>query len=73
MARNEISTGGPLGNNSITTKEQAKAAILELLKNGEPVSYSDMLDELNIDLELLVEACDELVREGRIGENRSAA
>lgn len=57
----------------IVDKELAKQAILNALAVGDVFTYSDLLDKLNIDLELLVEACDSLAQEGKIDEARPAA
>jgi len=57
----------------ILDKESAKQAILNVLAVGEVFTYSHLLAKLNIDLELLVEACEALAQEGKIGERRPAA
>lgn len=58
---------------AIQDVESAKQAILGLLDVGHVFTYSDLAAKLDIDLELLVEACDALAREGKVGETRSAA
>ncbi|HEV2381205.1 MAG TPA: dCTP deaminase [Terriglobia bacterium] len=50
------------------TRQQAKAEILELFKNSnETLFYSDVAERLSLDLELVVELCNELENEGCIG------
>lgn len=49
------------------TKEEAKEEIRELFSKGKTLYYSDVVKELGLDLELVVEACNELEREGVIG------
>jgi dCTP deaminase len=50
------------------TRQQAKAEILDLFKNSnETLFYSDIAERLRLDLELVVELCNELEKEGCIG------
>lgn len=47
--------------------EQAKAEIEELFKNTtDSLYYSDIMEQLGIDLELVVSVCNELLDEGKI-------
>lgn len=48
------------------TREEAKDEIKELFDAGRVLYYSDIADELRIDLELAVEICQELQNEGEI-------
>lgn len=49
-------------------REQAKAEILKLYKDSsEPLFYSDVAQRLSLDLEVVLELCTELEKEGRIG------
>ena len=50
------------------TKTEAKSEISELFETTqEPLYYSDIMERLGIDLELVVEICKELIEEGAIG------
>lgn len=50
------------------SREQAKAEITELFdKTKPPLYYSDIMDQLGIEAELVVEICQELIEEGVIG------
>ena len=50
------------------SREQAKAEITELFgKTEAPLYYSDIMDQLGIEPELVVEICQELIDEGVIG------
>ena len=50
------------------SREQAKAEITELFGTTEvPLYYSDIMERLGIELELVVELCQELIDEGVIG------
>lgn len=49
-------------------QEQAKAEITELFgETKAPLYYSDIMDQLGIEPELVVEICQELIDEGLIG------
>lgn len=48
------------------TKEEAKDEIRDLFRTGKVLYYSDIAEELRIDLELVVEICQELKGEGEI-------
>ena len=48
------------------TKEEAKSEIEKLFKRGDVLYYSDIAEKLRIDLELVVEICEELVKEGKV-------
>jgi hypothetical protein len=52
----------------LLTKDDIKKLIPELFDVGTTLHYSDMLDAIDdeVDLELLVEACDELEAEGKL-------
>ena len=50
------------------SREQAKAEITDLFDETEvPLYYSDIMERLGIELELVVEICQELIDEGVIG------
>ena len=51
------------------TREQAKQEILDVFKGKgkQPLFYSDVAEQLQLDLEMVVELCHELEQEGRIG------
>jgi dCTP deaminase len=51
------------------SKEDAKTEIVELFKNKKdgPLFYSDVAERLRLDLEMVVELCHELEKEGIIG------
>ena len=49
-------------------KEEARAEIIKLFdKTEEPLYYSDIMEKLGIELEMVVEICQELIDEGVIG------
>ncbi|NQU07967.1 MAG: hypothetical protein HQ583_05345 [Candidatus Abyssubacteria bacterium] len=48
------------------TRDEAKEEIKELFETGQTLFYSDIADKLRIDLELVVEICQELQNEGAI-------
>lgn len=48
------------------TKEEATAEIRRLFSNGKTLYYSDIARELGLDLELVVEICNELQNHGEI-------
>lgn len=50
-------------------RAQAKDEVLDLFKNATkgPLFYSDVAEQLNLDLELVAELCHELENEGQIG------
>lgn len=45
-------------------KEQAKAEIIQALEAGEPLDHADLSENLELDLSLVFEACNELIAEG---------
>ncbi len=48
-------------------KTQAKQEIKKLFTaTDEPLYYSDIAEELKLDLEMVVEICEELIKEGEI-------
>jgi hypothetical protein len=49
------------------TREQAKSEIRELFASGEALDFEEIVDRLQLDLELVVAICDELMKEGEIG------
>jgi len=49
------------------TREEAKREIRELFASGETLDYEDIVDRLQLDLELVVAICDELIAQGEIG------
>ncbi|MCH8291215.1 hypothetical protein IH992_08970 [Candidatus Poribacteria bacterium] len=53
-------------------REQAKNEIKQLLLSSPiPLDYGEILEKLGLDLELIVEVCDELIEEGIIEFNES--
>ena len=48
------------------TREEAKQAIQELFSSGRTLYYSDIVQELGIDLETVIEICNELEEEREI-------
>ena len=48
------------------TREQAKDDMRELFKTGRVLYYSDVVEELGIDLRSVVEICDELKGDGEL-------
>ena len=53
------------------TREQAKKEIQRLFSSGRTLYYSDIVKELGIDLETVVDVCDELEKEKEIGVDAS--
>ncbi len=49
------------------TREEAKKEIRQLFQSGVTLYYSDIVQELKIDLETVVEICNELEKEKEIG------
>jgi len=49
------------------TKEEAKEEIRQLFSKGQTLYYSDIVKELGLDLELVVDVCNELESEGVVG------
>ncbi|MCH8865029.1 MAG: hypothetical protein IIB13_06700 [Chloroflexi bacterium] len=49
------------------TREEAKKEIRQLFQSGGTLYYSDIVQELKIDLETVVEICNELEKEKEIG------
>jgi hypothetical protein len=49
------------------TREDAKAEIAALFERGETLYFSDIVEQLSIDLEMVVDICKELEDEGVIG------
>lgn len=49
------------------TKEEATEEIRNLFRKGETLYYSDIAEKLGLDLEQVVEICNELVGKGEIG------
>lgn len=54
------------------SREEAKDEIKDLFKTGRTLYYSDIARELRIDLELVVEICQELVEKGEFEVNDDA-
>ncbi|MBL7126640.1 MAG: hypothetical protein ISS58_05485 [Dehalococcoidales bacterium] len=48
------------------TREEAKQEIRQLFKSGRTLYYSDIARELKLDLELVVEICNELQESGLV-------
>jgi hypothetical protein len=55
------------------TREEAKDEIKELFKAGRVLYYSDIAEKLRIDLEMVVEICQELLSKGEIEVSDDAA
>lgn len=54
-------------------KEEAKAEIMALFEASKgPLYYSEIMEQLGIELELVVEICKELIQEGAIGLDDNA-
>ena len=51
------------------TQRQAEKEILNLFQSRGVLYYSDLADELRIDIEMIVNACDALVKRGNIEPN----
>jgi len=49
------------------TREEAKKEIQQLFKSGRTLYYSDIVQELKLDLEMVVDICNELQESGEIG------
>ena len=49
------------------TREEAKKEIRQLLESGRTLYYSDIARELQLDLELVVDICNELQESGVVG------
>ena len=49
------------------TKEEAKKEIQQLFLNGRTLYYSDIVKELELDLETVVDICNELQENKEIG------
>jgi hypothetical protein len=58
-------TGGMMVLRNIS-RPQAKKEILQLFKKQQSLYYSDVADQLRLDLEFVVDICAELEREGKI-------
>ncbi len=52
------------------SKDQAKNEILELFSEDKVLHYDELAETLRLDLRFVVEVCNELVSEGKIGEAR---
>jgi hypothetical protein len=48
------------------TREEAKSEIEQLFRKSNILYYSDIAEKLRIDLELVVDICEELVKEGKV-------
>jgi hypothetical protein len=48
------------------TREEAKSEIERLFEKGNTLYYSDIAEKLRINLELVVDICEELFREGKV-------
>jgi len=55
----------------IWKKEDAKKAITKLFEETSEVGYSDIMEKLGINLDLIIEICEELEKEKRIEEIKS--
>jgi hypothetical protein len=54
------------------SRDEAKQEITKLFSTGKTLYYSDIVEQLKIDLELVVDICDELIREGKIQVGEAA-
>ena len=54
------------------TKKELKQAIRELFSNGQTFYYSDIAEQLDVDLKSVVDVCRELQKDGEIGVDTSA-
>jgi len=54
------------------TREEAKAEIINLFSEGQTLYYSDIATKLRLDLELVVDICNELMSEGEVSVADSA-
>ena len=54
------------------TAEEARSEIVDLFATGETLYYSDISERLRIDLELVVDICQELQQQGAIGVDDDA-
>lgn len=54
------------------SRDEAKQEITKLFSAGKTLYYSDIVEQLKIDLELVVDICDELIREGKIQVGEAA-
>lgn len=52
-------------------KEQAKQKIQQLFASGRTLYYSDIAEELQLDLKLVVKICQELTDEGKLESRES--
>jgi len=50
----------------IISREEAKLRIVQLLIERKKLDYLDIVTELKLDLRLVVDICEELVKEGKI-------
>jgi len=48
------------------SRQEARAEIIGLFETGETLYYSDIVGRLGIDIDDVIEICNELEREGRI-------
>jgi len=48
------------------SRSEAKKEIRELFAQGDAFDYEDIIDKLSLDLELVVDICNELIEEGEI-------
>lgn len=55
------------------SREQARSEIKNLFESGRTLYYSDIANELSLDLELVVNICDELLESGDIHIDDSIA
>ena len=55
------------------TREEAKKEIQQLFSSGRTLYYSDIVQELGIDLETVVDICSELEEEKEIGVDASVS
>ena len=45
-------------------KEQARQEIIQSFESGEPLDQADLADALSLEFSLVVEICNELIKEG---------
>ena len=54
------------------SREQAKQEIQQLFSSGRTLYYSDIAEELSLDLELVVDICQELQDSGEVTVDENA-
>jgi hypothetical protein len=72
----EVEQSNPIGDKAIMfkdmTKKELKQEIRNLFSNGQTLYYSDIAEQLEVDLKSVVDVCRELQRSKEIGVDTSA-